>query len=457
MRAEHYLKRYCASMAYLLIFGFSSLLYFCQSPPTSIVESIAANSLSNLFIAFYCLLHCIFSYTRSAMKQESASLLLQEVYQGSELQSLDGGPAESTGAESSTPDGGRAFHQLMQSSTSFWYQACSFVFAVFCLSYSIRISNLNASLFLCMGTCAVSFGGKAVFRSEAHAGGGKNHAQLRLMRLGALLLYCICFSIWIYTYPPFSMHDDDFASLSNRGILTPHAIITKSNASSSFRFEANTSSSFRFEANPSSLFQTETAKPNETTRENQHEYFWHNIWFEMVGPFLAPFCMSHFKSQKAHGASIAAPGDEFFLFSLPFLGLMSMTFLSIFLSADHATSDVRRLLSIEDTSSLVLFKSLLNSCMAGPVGLFFSLVIYVGAIGKTEYTSICSSSLSLIFFSCAIFILPESRRNSNITIPCVIMSLLGFSLSLLILIMDVYWRRESQLRDENEISYSVPV
>lgn len=452
MRAEHYLKRYCASMAYLLIFGISSLLYFCQSPPTSIVESIAANSLSNLFIAFYCLLHCLFSYTRSAMKQESASLLLQEVYQGSALQSLDGGgtsdavPCQGESSSGNTPDGCRTFHQLMQSSTSFWYQACSFVFAVFCLSYSIRISNLNASLFLCMGTCAVSFGGKAVFRSEAHAGGGKNHAQLRLMRLGALLLYCICFTIWIYTYPPFSMHDDDFASLSNQGVLTSHATITNSNASLLYQSETT-------KPNTSSVFQSET----EATRANKHEYFWHNIWFEMVGPFLAPFCMSHFKSQKAHGPSIAAPGDEFFLFSLPFLGLMSMTFLSIFLSADHATSDVRRLLSIEDTSSLVLFKSLLNSCMAGPVGLFFSLVIYVGAIGKTEYTSICSSSLSLIFFSCAIFILPESRRNSNITIPCVIMSLLGFSLSLLILIMDVYWRRESQLRDDNEISYSVPV
>ena len=77
--------------------------------------------------------------------------------------------------------------------------------------------------------------------------------------------------------------------------------------------------------------------------------------------------------------------------------------------------------------------------VAAPLTIFISMVIYVGAIGNnTEYHMIASSSLCLVYFLFSYADLPSELRNSNIIIPCCIMSFLVFLMCFLILILNVY-------------------
>ncbi len=69
-----------------------------------------------------------------------------------------------------------------------------------------------------------------------------------------------------------------------------------------------------------------------------------------------------------------------------------------------------------------------------------ALVIYIGAMGQTEYCMISSSSLCLVFFLYSNWVLPdELKYKNNVIIPCCTMCLIGFLLSFAILILNMYY------------------
>lgn len=394
-----YLQKYAASLAYLMVFGLLGLSssFFSLVMEDSFLKTVASSSLSNLFISFYCAVYFIVYYAtrkismlplhagETSVARTSSSCQAQEVEKEEFLPPL-----------SATEKSEVVFYQ----STVLWYHVYSFGFAIFCLTYSISQMHSNASLFLCLGSCLVSHGQSFHLQGRRSLQDPAGHSLLVCyLQTFVFMVHFLCFSSWLYYFSPTWLPLAQYASGMQNATLVP---------------------------------ETPTVK----------EQFWRNIWFEMIGPLMAPMLITCFK-QQACTLFAAERGEAksayfFVFFSLPLLALLSMFFLTLYCTL-HDQAVKEALFRWQPTDEPIL--ALAQVCVFHPCCLFFSLVIYIGGIGKSQYSLLCSSSLTLVFFIYSCFHMKQSIQNTNIIMPCLVMSLVGFFLSLLLLIIKVY-RRE---------------
>lgn len=408
-----YVKRYAASVAYFFVFGLLALLssLSCIGDENSLMKTVASSSLANLFISFYCASYFILYYAARYI-----SLLPLNARESSCTHSAmmpanacDESPCACTMNLAESGSSNDFFYQ----SAVLWYHVYSFGFAVFCLTYSLTQLDTNASSFLCMGSCMVSMLQPHV-TDASRVPSSFVHSLVRNLKYCIFTVYFICFTTWMYHYHIFIPSFLDDAMPAKNATLMPEFA-------------------------------------------DHQSHFWRNIWFQMIAPLSSPFFIICFKEQfiglrffalekkKGQGGE-GTSAHVLLLFSLPLLALLSMFFLTLFMSLnDNEMSLEEDFLHLKNSNYPAF--TILQVCVIHPCCLFLALVIFIGGIGKTKYSMLCSSSLTLIFFIFSNFNLPLSIRNNNIIMPCLVMSLLGFFLSLLILVINVY-SRECEMQND---------
>lgn len=406
-----YVKRYAASVAYLFVFGLLAVIssLSCIGTENSIMKTVASSSLSNLFISFYCAVYFIVYYAARYI-----SLLPLNAMESSCTHSaiMTTNACEDSACASTINLVSGSRNAVFHQSAFFWYHVYSFGFAVFCLTYSLTQLHTNASLFLCIGSCMVSLLLRPHVTDASSVQSSLVYSLVRNLKYCIFTVYFLCFTTWLYHYYHIFLPSLDDPMPAKNATFVPKIA--------------------------------------------DQSQFWRNIWFEMIAPLSSPFFIICFKEQVVWLGLFAlgkkkegVEAHVLLLFSLPLLGLLSMFFLTLFMTLnDHEMSLEEDFLHLKNSNYPVL--TILQVCVIHPCCLFLALVIFIGGIGKTKYSMLCSSSLTLIFFIFSNFNMPVSIRNNNIIMPCLVMSLVGFFLSLLILIINVY-KRECEFQNTTTV------
>jgi hypothetical protein len=386
-----YIKKYTVSAAYLAAFGLVAIVGYAQKQmnataaaerrPATIFQGMALSSVSMLALSFYYALYSVWQWAVAHGRR-----LIQRYTQiGYEYDTL-------RAQESSA----LALPSVL--TASLWNYMYTFGFSIFCASYSIDASNVNAAFFFCVGTAVSS---AYIYLHSAMQPTARCSGEVvlytnkkKIKRVFIFLVFLIClinafsFSSWlavIMITPP--QYDED----------------------------------------------TRNSSLHAKRRDPQPPH-WRDLWFEILGPLFAPFGISSFKinfqailSGDSRSVLRRGGGDVYFLFGMPIAGFISMLFLSVY----PPTIDAER------TGMGMIWYAGVH-LMAAPLALIVSLVIYIGAMGQSEYSMVSSSCLCLIFYSYSSLSLPIDARHRHMLTSCCIMSLLVFMLSLLILVIKVY-------------------
>lgn len=259
--------------------------------------------------------------------------------------------------------------------------------SIFCASYAIDATNLNAGFFFSISSGLVSC---FCFFFKQYI---KNETTSWLKTLNGLftgcifLIYVICFATWSFSF--FLQHNDHLEVLLNPRYM----------------------------------------------------------WFEIIFPSFAPVIISFMKGKSPQPSSKKKPiyngGFNHLLVALPFLTFTSMLIVTVYLT--FASTNINEILTIENFNFPLFFTLYF---IAAPLALCMALVIYISAMGQTKYCMISSSSLCLVFFLHSNWVLPVEMK--NVILPCCIMCLIGVLLSLAILILNMYYYfKDSQNLDSD--------
>ena len=268
-----------------------------------------------------------------------------------------------------------------------WYYTYSFSFGVFCASFSIDMSNVIASFFFCLGgvisSCINFF--KDEYDKEDHlrTRNKKNGGAILFLMVSMWCLYFFSFSFWFYNYKDF--------------LFTPNENISIS---------LNNTTSIRIESRMQ----------------------WRYFWIEIFGPLMAPFWINSFKCKHV--------SDGYIFLSMPLLAFISMLFLTLYLTLERNASFMDFDTSIDKHLVEYIFVNLLLA----PIAVFTSLIVYIGACGKRENYIICTSSQSMVFFIYSYVNYPIENGDRDGILPCCVMSFLCFMISILLLIIRVYYK-----------------
>lgn len=552
-----YFIKYLTSIAFLFIFSTCVLRAHLvvqknhlteKNNHAQIVECMVSACLCNLFLSFYVAAYFTCSYfhqqfiryTTNQVVSTTGSSITSSLRQKSKRQHWTGKrPKKNTQAERQTcyvkvlnlPSVGsepeapvvkpkrqnqekeeeeeeeemreQSYNHFYAKSLKLWFHVYIFVFSVFCLTYSINMSNTNASFFLCIGTTLCTL----TQSSSLFCVGCKHHilghqcnsndydnlqseyfnSKLRVVHFLIAIIFLCSFSFWIYSFiqipllfqqsflyypPPPSGPPEIMINLNKTMIPGLLAHSNDSNITVVTGMNQNSSSS-----------SIQTAAQNETLKKEEDDnktiillqnQFWRNLWFEILGPLLTPFYIHSFKSKvhpfhKDFSIIISASkgqaeqrtedygGDVYVYFTLPFLAMISMIFMSLYFNlmptetAEHVFMGEFSMSMRNDDTNIWMEWTIffVFKCIAMPCFLFLSLIIYIGAMGKRGYSLICATSLNLVFFIVCHINIQKSfnspdpvhhHDHDDFLVPCVVMSVISYLLSILSLMIHVYWK-----------------
>jgi hypothetical protein len=396
-----YIRKYIICFLYLFLFSLCAFIGHEQNRVKGnivipIMKGIATSSVTTIFFTFYTLCffmcQCVFENLYSRVQIDDDDTELKPII----IHSVKG----------PVMDDDIIDHTFFTKTVMVWYYVYSFGLSIFCASYCINASNLNASYFFCMGSVISSY--IIFFKREKEETNGKRNSHFILILLLSLgCLYFFSFSIWFYNY---------------------HVFLFKPIY---YKYE-----------NISTVITNKTMIIDETTFGRIQ---WRYLWLEVLGPLIAPFYIQSFKmNAKIHNFQRKG-GDAYVIFCMPLLAFISTTFLTMYLSMDIYQHEVIDSPFITDffeyEGGTILFaKFILINLIAAPFTIFTSLVVYVGAMGKREYSLICTSSQCMIFFLFSQVNIPKESINQNVVFPCCIMSFLCFMITILLLIINVYYK-----------------
>jgi hypothetical protein len=393
-----YLKPFAAVVAYLIIFGLVALVGYIPKKyyyyydiqrvdenstivnassrthglrtinNNNILKGVLQSCVSILCISFSFL--CYLIYKRTSLRFRSV------------MQKMHG---ENPYWAPSSPDETQEISITISGAWNHHYLSALWL-SIFCASYSIDPTNLNAGFFFSVSSglvsCACSL--KRQYLKNETASSWLN--SLRCLFIACIfIIYVVCFASWSFFF--YLQHD------------------------------ANSS------------------EPMLNARY---------MWFEIIFPISSPAIISFLKGPSpSKKKNFCNGGFNHLLVALPFLTFTSMLILTVYLT--FASTSINDILTIDSPLYFTLY------FIAAPSTLCMALVIYIAAMGQTEYCMISSSSLCLIFFLYSNWDLPvELQNKNNVILPCCTMCLIGVLLSLALLILNMYYQVKDPRHPNND-------